>query len=92
MTGKRKKILRTILIITTLSLVVTSFLGYKYYNYLFKPNIDMEGKKSTYVYIPTGSDYKIVLNILKKDKSEKENIYKTGINEIRVYSSENTGW
>lgn len=64
MAGIKKKTIRTILITFTLLLIAAAVVGYKYYNYLFKPNTKLEDK--TYVYIPTGSDYISVKKILKE--------------------------
>ena len=68
MAVRRKKLIKTILIVICLLLVGTAAVSYKYYNYLFKPNTDLGGKKSTYIYIPTGSDYEAVLKVLKDEK------------------------
>lgn len=67
MATKRKRIFRTIIIVFTVLCVITGVLGYRYYNYLFKPNIDLGGKKSVYIHIPTGSGYEDVLEILEKE-------------------------
>ena len=59
----KKKILITFLVIFLLLLVVGVWIGFKAYNYAFSPNVKAEAE--TYVYIPTGSSYDNVIEILK---------------------------
>lgn len=62
---KRKKTIRIILLIIFFLFIITGLLGYRYYNYLFKANVKIANADSEYIFIPTGSDYNDVLNILK---------------------------
>ncbi len=64
-TGKVIIIISTILITI---LVITGIYAYKYYNYIFAPNVDLGTQQTDYLYISTGSDYNDVLDILVENK------------------------
>ena len=63
--SKSIKKIRTFFI--TLGLVILvggGFIIFQRYRQVEEPNINLDGKKEVYIYIPTGSDYKDVTNIL----------------------------
>ncbi|MFW5886383.1 MAG: endolytic transglycosylase MltG [Bacteroidota bacterium] len=45
-------------------LIYSGFLGYTTYKKIFQPNVSIDGKKSAYIYIPTGSGLQDVVNLL----------------------------
>lgn len=55
-----KKVIIALLLIL---LVAGAFVAYKAYNYAYAPNVTAEN--NTYIYIPTGTDYNGLLEILK---------------------------
>lgn len=62
---KKKSGLRKLLIVGTLVVllggIVSSYLAY---TTLYKPNVNLNGKKSTYIYIPTGASFETVKSLL----------------------------
>lgn len=58
-----KKILTTLLF---LILIISGIGGYYAYKAVFQPNINSPDKKSQIIYIPTGSDFTDVMNILNQ--------------------------
>ena len=60
-----KTIIKTVLIII---LVVGGIGGYLAYKYVYMSNVNMENKKSTIIYIPTGSTFEDVVNILNDNE------------------------
>jgi len=68
---KRKKgsFLKKLLIIIVLgSSIFTVGKVYKLYEGVKEPNVNLDAKKPAYIYIPTGSDFKDVSNILYENK------------------------
>jgi len=61
---KKKSRLKTLLIIGLILFIAAAFFAYKGYSMFYKSNINLKGKKSTYLYIPTGSNYQDVKKIL----------------------------
>lgn len=60
-----KSIIKAVLIII---LVIGAIGGYLAYKYLYMPNVNMENKKSTIIYIPTGSTFEDVVDILSDNE------------------------
>jgi UPF0755 protein len=65
----------------TVSLITILLLGIfslRFYHFVKSPNISLKGKASTYLYIPTGTDFKGLLGIIKRRgilKNEKSFIF-----------------
>lgn len=66
---KHKKSLfsKVIIILFILIMLVLGYTSYTYYNKIFKPNININ-VNDEYIYIPTGSTFEDVLEILKKEQ------------------------
>lgn len=64
----RKPIIRGLLIFFALVLLAASIVSYKYYRLIYKSNVDLHGKESTYIYIRTNSTYQEVKDILYKNE------------------------
>ncbi|MDD4150015.1 MAG: endolytic transglycosylase MltG [Bacteroidales bacterium] len=62
--AKKKKVFLIIFVFITIMGIVGFVLGKKYYNYVFDANVIIEDE-SAYIYIPNGSEYADVLEILK---------------------------
>lgn len=63
----KKPIIRGLLVLTALVILAASVIGYKYYRLIYKANIDLHGKETTYIYIPTNSNYQNVKDLLYKN-------------------------
>lgn len=61
---RSNKIFRYLFTILVLLLIFGAFKVYQLYRQIEDPNINLSGKKSAYIYIPTGANYKTVTNIL----------------------------
>ncbi|HET6225912.1 MAG TPA: endolytic transglycosylase MltG [Bacteroidia bacterium] len=73
MGAKKKNWLRTFIkIIVVLVLIVGGIGGYLVYKYVYMPNINLANKKSTIIYIPTGSTFEDVVNILNENELLKD--------------------
>lgn len=57
------KLFKTIVFIFIIGLIVSILFGLRYYNRIYKAN----SKKESYLYIPTGSDFNKVVEILSND-------------------------
>ncbi|MBI5541801.1 MAG: endolytic transglycosylase MltG [Bacteroidia bacterium] len=64
--SKLKFILKIILSILFLSIIIGGITGYSYYKKIYFPNVKTT-KQKTYLYIPTGSNFNDLLQILNKD-------------------------
>ena len=64
----RKKITIVLLVFFLLLLLMAGVFGIILYGYFFKPNVTLNNQKYDYLYIPTGSRFEDVFNILKKNK------------------------
>jgi len=53
-----------ILIILFGGIIFAGFKAFQLYNGIKEPNVNLESNQPAYIYIPTGSDYKDVINIL----------------------------
>ncbi|MBO7132971.1 MAG: endolytic transglycosylase MltG [Bacteroidales bacterium] len=60
--AKKKKIIIPLLLIFAI-LIAGLFIAYKAYNYAYSPNVTAENE--TYIYIPTGSNFDNVMEILR---------------------------
>lgn len=60
----RKRIVRAVLILLVLLIAGAGVIGYKYYKLILKTNIDIGDIEQTYFYIPTGSSFDDVKNLL----------------------------
>lgn len=58
---------KLVLALGVVGLVVAIIFGARLYMRVLMPNVDLGGKKSAHILIPTGSDYNAVVGILKKD-------------------------
>jgi UPF0755 protein len=84
--SKKKKIILSLFL---LLIVGGGVGGYLVYRWIYEPNVDLDGKKSVVIFIPTGSNYERVLeilneqNIIKDEKSfdwvAKEKKYKENV-------------
>lgn len=61
--NSKRKWLKIILVAFLIIVAGTAFIGWDYYKKIFHSNISLK-EKSTYLYIPTGSDFNDVLNLL----------------------------
>jgi UPF0755 protein len=69
MAKKGKSVFFKILVITGILFILAgAFTAYKAYTILYKSNVELDGKKSTFLYIKTGSDINEVLNQLNINK------------------------
>ena len=60
---KKSSFLKGIVLFGVVGLIIAIILGTQYYNRIYKENSKIMG----YLYIPTGSEFKDVINILKQD-------------------------
>ncbi len=58
------KYLLVLLVIAVLGAVI---LFVRYYNRIYAPNVDLSGKETLLLHIPTGSDYQAILDLLTAD-------------------------
>jgi UPF0755 protein len=64
---KKFRLLKYILLSFLLIAIVAGYIGYDYYKQIYFPNVKTPEGKSFYLFIPTGSDYEDVQEILKKN-------------------------
>ena len=68
MGSKKKSWIKTIFkIVLLVVLIVGGIGGYLAYKFVYMPNINLKDKKSTIIYIPTGSSFEDVINILNEN-------------------------
>jgi UPF0755 protein len=60
----RKRVIRAILVLLAVILSGAAIIGYQYYKFRYRSNIELGGPEKTYLYIPTGSDFDAVKKIL----------------------------
>lgn len=73
MGSKKKSWVKTIIkIILIVVLIVGGVGGYLAYKFIYMPNINLKDKKSTIIYIPTGSSFEDVVNILNENELLKD--------------------
>lgn len=61
--GTGKKILISIVIVVFISGFITA---YSFYQKIYRPNISLKSSQEAYIYIPTGSNFSQVLNLLNE--------------------------
>lgn len=85
---KHKKSLfsKVIIILFILIMLVLGYTSYTYYNKIFKPNININ-VNDEYIYIPTGSTFEDVLEILKKEQLLLDIASFEWLAEIKNYKS-----
>lgn len=62
--SKKKVIITAILSLLGVLILGGGLIGYKYYRQIFNVNVDLGSQEKTYFYIPTGSDFADVKNLL----------------------------
>jgi UPF0755 protein len=73
MGSKKKSWLKTVIrIVMIIVLIVGGIGGYLAYKFIYMPNINLKDKKSTIIYIPTGSTFEDVVNILNENELLKD--------------------
>lgn len=73
MGSKKKSWLKTMIrIVLIVVLVVGGIGGYVAYKFIYMPNVNLNNKKSTIIYIPTGSTFEDVVNILTENALLKD--------------------
>lgn len=73
MGSKKKSWVKTIIkIVLIVVLIVGGVGGYLAYKFIYMPNINLKDKKSTIIYIPTGSSFEDVVNILNENELLKD--------------------
>lgn len=70
--GKKSGLLRILIITGIMLLAAGVFVIYKAYSLLYKSNVDLNGKKSEYLYIRTGADFAEVMEKLSSGKFIKD--------------------
>ncbi|MCF8296173.1 MAG: endolytic transglycosylase MltG [Saprospiraceae bacterium] len=61
---KKSRFLRSFFYIAIIALIITVSIGIWAYKKFYSPNVDLKGKHSAFIYIPTGSDFEDVKKIL----------------------------
>lgn len=62
---KKKGKWRTLLVVLSLVLLLSAALVARhFYRIIFQPNVSLTGKETAYLYIPTGSDFEKVMNLV----------------------------
>jgi UPF0755 protein len=73
MASKKKNWFKSIIkIVLIIALVVGGVGSYLAYKFIYKPNVDLADKKSTIIYIPTGSTFEDVVEILNENEILKD--------------------
>ena len=70
--ASKKRILKFSLITFLILMVAAGGVGYYLYNWIYNSNVYLNGKKSVVLFIPTGSKYEDVLEILKEQNILKD--------------------
>lgn len=65
--SKKGFILKIIISFFSLLVIIFGVYGYRLYQSIYKPNVNLKGKNQTIVYIPSGSNYQDVRKILISD-------------------------
>jgi peptidoglycan lytic transglycosylase G len=63
---KRRKPARIIFLIFMIFMITGAYFGYKLYKSVFQPNVDLGGDDYAIIYIPTGSTYDDVVDVLNE--------------------------
>lgn len=65
---KKSQIIRLIGLIFILGLISACVIGIRFYNKVYKSNVNYRSESLSYLYIPTGADFDDVINILNETK------------------------
>ncbi len=84
---KRKTIIIAILSLFGVLLLGGGIIGYKYYTKIFNVNVDLGNKDSEYLYIPTGSDFDDVAELLDKEGILKDKASFVWLSEKKGYTT-----
>ena len=90
MATKRKKdsfLKKFILIVLFGAIIFTAFKAFQVYKGIKEPNVNLELDKPVYIYIPTGSDFKDVINILYNNNLIINRASFEWVAEKKMYSS-----
>ncbi len=68
----KERFIKGIGLLIVLGIIIGCSISVKLYRKAYKPNINNINGKSKYIYIPTGSDFDSVLNIIKKNNIVKD--------------------
>jgi len=63
----KKKIIISTLVIFLLIAIAVAIYGYSYYQMIYQPNVNLNDKKTTFLYIKTGANYREVFDSLVKN-------------------------
>jgi UPF0755 protein len=83
----KKKILRFSFITLLILVIGAAGVGYYIYKEIYSANVFLDGKKSLVIFVPTGSDYKQLLNILNENKVIKDQRSFDWVAEKKKYKS-----
>lgn len=81
---KKKIFTKVILISLSIIIIVITSIIYSYYNKIFRENVRVD-IKDEYIYIPTGSTFEDVLNILIKEQILKDEASFEWLAEVKKY-------
>ena len=65
---KKSLIIRLIVLVFILGLISACVIGIRFYNKVYKSNVNYQSESLSYLYIPTGADFDDVINILNETK------------------------
>ena len=65
--SKKRKVLQYVSLVLILALGIGGYFAYKFYNYIYAPNIVTPDKKEALIYIPTGASINDVVQMLTED-------------------------
>lgn len=63
----KKNIIKGVFALVLVLLIAAAIIGYKFYHVAYIKNVNLKNKKSTFLYIPTSSDFAKVLQLLQND-------------------------
>lgn len=64
----KSQIIKGGIIVIIIGFIIGSIIIIRFYNRVYKPNVNYPGKDKSYLYIPTGSDFNDVVKILEETK------------------------
>lgn len=64
--GKLSFLKKVTIVFALILLAGAGFSGWEFYRLIFQPNVSLNGKKNTFIYIPTGADFNTVKSILSE--------------------------
>jgi UPF0755 protein len=87
MASKKKNWFKTIIkIVLSIVLIVGGIGGYLVYKFIYKPNVDLADKKSKIIFIPTGSSFEDLVQILKENEVLKDSESFTWLAKEKKYT------